>query len=53
MKEAAKKELEENKLHEVKIPIKMPSTTINLVYLENHLTNVDKKFIKDYLRINI
>lgn len=50
MKEAAKKEIENGELYEVKMPIKLPMNSINLVYLKNRLTKVDKAFIKDYLK---
>ena len=50
MKEAAKKEIENGELYEVKMPIKLPSNSINIVYLKNRLTRVDKAFIKDYLK---
>lgn len=50
MKEAAKKEIENGELYEVKMPIKLPSNSINIVYLKNRLTKVDKAFIKDYLK---
>lgn len=50
MKEAAKKEIENGELYEVKIPIKLPMNSINLVYLKNRLTKVDKEFINTYLK---
>ena len=50
MKEAAKKEIENGELYEVRMPIKLPSNSINIVYLKNRLTKVDKAFIKDYLK---
>lgn len=50
MKEATKKELEDEELYEVKIPIKLPMNSINIVYLKNQLTKVDKAFIREYLK---
>ena len=50
MKEAVIKELSNNELYEVELPIELPSININLLYLENQLTKVDKKFIKEYLK---
>ena len=49
LKDVVTKELEKNELYEVKLPIKWPKSTINLVYLKGHLTEVDKVFIKNYL----
>lgn len=50
MKEAVKKQLENGELYEVELPIKLPELSINLVYMKDMLTQVDKKFIKKYLK---
>lgn len=50
MREAVKKEIENKTLYEVKLPIKLPSSSINLLYLKGQLSTADKKFIKDYLK---
>ena len=50
MKEAVKNELENKELYEVKIPIELPKSSLKIVYLRNHLTKVDKEFIKNYLK---
>lgn len=50
MKEAVKKELENKELYEVEIPIELPNVSINLIYIKDMLTQVDKKFIKKYLK---
>ncbi len=50
MKEAVKKQLENGELYEVEVPIKLPEISINLVYIKDMLTQVDKKFIKKYLK---
>ena len=50
MKEAVKNELENKELYEVKIPIELPKSSLKIVYLKNHLTKVDKEFIKNYLK---
>ena len=50
MKEAVKKQLENGELYEVELPIKLPELSINLVYIKDMLTQVDKKFIKKYLK---
>ena len=50
MKEAVKKQLENGELYEVEVPIKLPELSINLVYIKDMLTQVDKKFIKKYLK---
>lgn len=49
MKEAAKSNLKNKKVYEVKLPIELPENSIKLIYLKDRLTKVDKKFIKDYL----
>lgn len=50
MKEAVKKQLENGELYEVELPIELPELSINLVYIKDMLTQVDKKFIKKYLK---
>lgn len=50
MKEAVKKELESKELYEVELPIKLPISKINLIYIKEQLTPSDKKFIKNYLK---
>lgn len=52
MKEAVKKELDNGKLYEIKLPkdIELPETQINIVYKDNCLTSVDKKFIRKYIK---
>ncbi len=50
MRDSVKNELDNNELYEVKLPIKLPSSSVNLLYLKGQLTSIDKKFIKDYLK---
>ncbi len=50
MKEAAKQQLKNKELFELKVPIELPKGSIKLVYLKNHLTKVDKEFIKKYIK---
>ena len=50
MKEAVKKELENKELYEVEVPIELPSVSINLIYIKDQLTKVNKEFIKKYLK---
>lgn len=50
MKQAVKEELKNGELYEVEIPIKLPKSKINLIYLEGKLTKADKKFINEYLK---
>lgn len=50
MKDSVKTELKNKEIYEVEIPIKLPKSTVNLLYLKGQLTNIDKKFIKDYLK---
>ena len=50
MRDSVKSELENKELYEVKLPIELPKSTVNLLYLKGQLTSIDKKFIKDYLK---
>ena len=50
MRDAVKTEIENRELYEVKIPIELPSSSVNLLYLKGQLTSIDKKFIKEYLK---
>jgi len=50
IKESAKRDIEAGKLFEVKLPIKLPTSTMKIVYLKHHLTKVDKEFINNYLK---
>ena len=50
MKEAVKNELENKELYEGKLPIELPISKINLIYIKEQLTQSDKKFIKNYLK---
>lgn len=50
MKDSAKRELNNKEVYEVKLPIELAYSSINLLYLKGQLTNIDKKFIKDYLK---
>lgn len=50
IKEAVKKELDREELYEVKLPIELPTVKLNLVYLSDELTKVDKQFINEYLK---
>lgn len=50
IKESVKKELTNNELYEVELPIELPSIDLNLIYLGGELTKIDKRFIKEYLK---
>ena len=50
IKDSVINELNRKELYEVKLPIKLPTSSINLLYLKGQLTNVDKNFIKNYLK---
>lgn len=50
MKEAVKEELNNKELYEVELPIELPVSKINLIYIKEQLTQSDKKFIKNYLK---
>lgn len=53
MKESAKNDLDNKNVYEVKLPIELPSLKINLLYMKEQLTKVDKSFIKKYLENEI
>ena len=50
MKESVKEDLKKKEVYEVKIPIKFPTSKINLMYLKEQLNKADKQFIKEYLK---
>lgn len=50
MKESVKEVLKNKEVYEVKMPIKLPVSKINLIYLKEQLNKADKQFIKDYLK---
>lgn len=50
MKESVKEALKNKEVYEVKMPIKLPVSKINLIYLKEQLNKADKQFIKDYLK---
>lgn len=49
LKDAVKTELKNKEVFEVKIPIELPTSSLNLIYLKDQLTRVDKTFINEYL----
>ena len=51
MKESVKEALKKKEVYEVKIPIKFPTSKINLMYLKEQLNKADKQFIKEYLKM--
>lgn len=51
LKDAVKNELKNKEVFEVKIPIELPTSSLNLIYLKDQLTRVDKTFINEYLRL--
>lgn len=50
MEEAAQELIKSNVVQKVKLPINLPKTKINLIYMNQYLTKMDKIFIKEYLR---
>lgn len=50
MKESVKEALKKKEVYEVKMPIKLPVSKINLIYLKEQLNKADKQFIKEYLK---
>lgn len=51
LKEAAKKNIAKGEVYEVELPdiIELPKVSLDLIYLKEHLTKVDKEFIKRYI----
>lgn len=47
MKEAVKKELDKKELYEIELPIELPTSKINLIYIKQQLTPANKIFIKN------
>jgi len=52
MKDSVKNELDNNELFEVKVPIDLPTSDLNLIYLKGNLTKINKEFINKYLLAN-
>ena len=50
LKEAVKKELKNKEIFEVTVPIELPTSKLNLLYLNGQLTKADKTFIRKYLK---
>ncbi len=50
VKRSVKNELENNELIELKTKYSLPKLELNLVYIENYLTNISKYFIKNYIK---
>lgn len=50
MKDAVEKELENQEVYEVKIPMELPKSKVHLINLKGHLSKADKNFIKEYLK---
>lgn len=53
MKDIVERQLQSEELFEVEMPIELPSSRLNLIYLKEYLTRADKKFIKQYLDMKI
>ena len=50
MKQAVQEELKNGDLYEVEVPIELPKSKLNLIYMDGRLTKADKKFINEYLK---
>ncbi len=50
VKKSVKKELENKELIELKTKYTLPKLELNLVYIEDYLTNISKYFIKNYIK---
>ncbi|MCI9366492.1 MAG: hypothetical protein HFJ54_08370 [Clostridia bacterium] len=46
--EIERKELK--KSENIKVPVSLPQTSLNIVYIKGHLTKVDKEFMNRYLK---
>ena len=53
MKAAVKNELNKKELYELKLPINLPKTVLNLIYRKGELTKANKEFIKKYMNVKI
>lgn len=49
VKRAVNKEIKTNELLELKTPYNLPKLELNLVYIEDYLTNLSKYFIKNHI----
>ena len=49
IKNAVEKELNENKFKELKVDFDLPKIQLNLIYIEDYLTNLPKYFIENYI----
>ena len=47
IRNAIEEELENDKLEEIKVNIQLPKLLLNLVYIENNLTNIPKVFMEE------
>ena len=45
LRKAVNKELRQNELFEIKLKEKLPTLTLNIVYVSEYLTNIPKTFI--------
>lgn len=50
IKDSVQEELENKELFEVKLPVKLPSSSISIIYIKDQLTLINKKFIKEYIK---
>ncbi len=50
IKDSVQEELEKKELFEVKLPIKLPNSSINIIHIKDQLTLINKKFIKEYIK---
>lgn len=50
MKEAAKRAINDKEVYEVDMPIKLPTSSLKVVCLKDHLGKIDKQFINTYLK---
>lgn len=49
IKNAVEKELNNNELKELKVDFDLPKIQLNLIYINDYLTNLPKHFIKNYI----
>jgi DNA-binding transcriptional LysR family regulator len=51
IKETVREELNNNNIKEAKVTCKLPRVELNLIYIDNYLTNTSKKFIDNYIKM--
>ena len=53
LKDIVRREIDAGILEEIEIEEELPSITLNIVYIDQYLTNIPKLFIEKYLKVNV